>query len=435
MLFVRRFTAGAVIVVLAVGLTVLASVRFSSQFEPAAESAPVSGAGMDRVTGRSIARLQEHLRAQPKDAVGWAGLGMAYVEQARVTADPSYYPKASAAFDRSLRVSPKDNEPALSGQGALAAARHDFTAALRLADRALKINPYGTRAHAVRVDALIELGRYEEADKAVRHADKIKPALPIFTRYAYVMELRGRPGEAQRVLRLAATSATDPADVSYVHTQLGELAWNRGDLPAADREYAAALRADPNWLPAIDGRARVRAAQGDAAAAIRDRQALVARAPLPSYVVALGELYEARGMQAQAREQYGVAGAWATLARSNGVATDFEGAITAADHGDRAAALLAARTEWGRRKSIHVADALAWALHVNGQDKEALGYARQAARTGYRNATFLYHLGVIEKSLGHKTEARRDLKAALALNPHFSDLHAPQARKALKELS
>ncbi|GAA2598956.1 tetratricopeptide repeat protein [Actinomadura fulvescens] len=413
----------------------LASLRFGGRFEPAADSAPVTGAGIDRATGRDIARLQEHLRAQPKDATSWAALGLAYVEQARVTADPSFYPKAAAALDRSLRVSPKDNEPALSGQGALAAARHDFTAALRLAGQALKINPYGTRAHAVRVDALVELGRYEEADKAVRHADSIKPALPIFTRYAYVQELRGRPGLAERVLRQAAVSATDPADVTYVRTQLGELAWNRGDLRAAEREYAAALRTDPHWLPAIDGRARVRAARGDAAAALRDRQALVARAPLPSYVVALGELYEARGMQAQAREQYGVAGAWAALARSNGVATDFEGAITAADHGDRTAALLAARTEWGRRKSVHVADALAWALHVNGKDKEALGYARQAVRTGYRNATFLYHLGVIEKSLGHTADARRDLKAALALNPHFSDLHAPLARKALKELS
>ncbi|MFG2003663.1 tetratricopeptide repeat protein [Spirillospora sp. NPDC048911] len=435
MLFVRRVAAGAVIVVLAVGLTVMASVKFGSRFEPAAESAPVSGAGTDRVTGRNIARLQEHLRAEPKDADGWAGLGLAYVEQARVTADSSYYPKAAAAFDRSLSISPKDNEPALSGKGALAAARHDFAEALRLADQALKVNPYGTRAHAVRVDALVELGRYDEAEKSVRRADSLKPAVSIFTRYAYVMELRGRPDEAARVLRLAATSATDPADVSFVRTQLAELAWNRGDLRDAERDYAAALRTDPNWLPAIDGRARVRAALGDAAGAIRDRQALVGRAPLPSYVVALGELYEAQGMKAQAREQYAVAGAWATLARSNGVTTDLEGAITATDHGDRAAALVAARTEWNRRKSIHVADALAWALHANGQDKEALGYARQAARTGYRSATFRYHLGVIEKSLGRRADARRDLKAALALNPHFSDLHAPLARKALKELS
>jgi cytochrome c-type biogenesis protein CcmH/NrfG len=43
----------------------------------------------------SIARAQEHLRAVPRDYVMWASLGSAYVESARVTADPTYYPSAS----------------------------------------------------------------------------------------------------------------------------------------------------------------------------------------------------------------------------------------------------------------------------------------------------------------------------------------------------
>lgn len=83
---------------------------------------------------------------------------------------------------------------------------------------------------------------------------------------------------------------------------------------------------------------------------------------------------------------------------------------------------------------MHVADALAWALHVNGRDTEALGYARRALRHGYRDATFLYHLGMIEKSLGRRADARRDLAAALRLNPAFSVHHAPPARAALADL-
>jgi tetratricopeptide (TPR) repeat protein len=431
----RKFAALGVVAALVIGLTALASMRLSHSFRPEANSGPVAGTGVDRVTGRNIAGLQQHLREQPRDATGWAALGLAYVEQARVTADPSYYPKAAGVLDRSLRVQPKDNEAALTGQGALAAARHDFAGALRLAEQALKVNPYGMRAQAVRVDALVELGRYDEADRAVRHADATKPGIPIFTRYAYVMELRGHPDQAERVLRQAATSANDPADVAYVHIQLGELAWNHGDLKAADREYATALRVDPNSLPALDGRARVRAARGDQASALQDRKALVGKAPLPAYVVALGELYDSQRLPDQARTQYAVAGSWARLAQANGVATtDLEGSLIASDHGDRRAALQAARAEWSRRQSIHVADALAWALHVNGKDREALGYARQASRTGYRNALFLYHQGMIEKAL-RMPEAKRDLKASLDLNPHFSDLHAPLARKALKELS
>jgi tetratricopeptide (TPR) repeat protein len=382
-----------------------------------------------------ITRLQEHLRTQPHDASGWATLGLAYVEQARLSADPSYYPKAASVLDRSLRVQPRDNEPALSGRAALAAARHDFSGALRLADQALAINSYGIRPLAVRVDALVELGRYDDAYDAVRHADRLRPSIPIFTRYAYVLELRGDAKGAKRVLTRAAESATEPGDVAYVTTQLGELAWNHGDLRTADRHYTAALKADPAYLPALDGRARVQAARGHITQAIRDREALVGRAPLPGYAAALGELYESRGQLTKAREQYAVVTAWSKLARANGVVADLEIALIQADHGNHAEALRAARAEWGRRHSPLVADALAWALHVDGQDREALKYAKKAAGTGYANALFDYHRGMIEKALGRRADARRSLSAALDLNPHFSALQAPKARAELEALS
>jgi tetratricopeptide (TPR) repeat protein len=435
----RRLLIVAFVVVLTGALTMAATVMLGKRFAGAPAAAPVSAAGLDQVSSGSlpsvIARLQEHLRTQPRDAAGWATLGLAYVEQARLTADSSYYPKAAGVLDRSLRVQARDNEPALTGQAALAAARHDFAGALRLADQALAVNAYAPRPLAVRVDALVELGRLDDADAAVRHADQIKPGIPIFTRYAYVLQLRGHARQAERVLATAAQSASAPGDVAYMSTQLGDLAWSRGDLAAAGRRYAAALRADPSYLLALDGRAKVSAARGDIAAAIRDRQALVGRAPLPGFSAALGELYESRGQADRAREQYAVVSAWGRLARANGVATDLETAIVEADHGDRAAALRAARAEWSRRHSPLVADALAWALHQNGRDREALTYAKRAAATGYANAVFDYHRGMIEKALGRRADARRSLAAALRLNPHFSPLWSPRAKTALEALS
>ncbi len=41
---------------------------------------------------------------------------------------------------------------------------------------------------------------------------------------------------------------------------------------------------------------------------------------------------------------------------------------------------------------------------------------------------------MIEKTLSRTAEARRDLTAALRLNPHFSALHAPLAKAALASL-
>ncbi|MGI8335597.1 hypothetical protein ACRYCC_37075 [Actinomadura scrupuli] len=435
----RRLPAAGLVVALAAGLTLIATATLGAKPGPPAGTGPVTAAAFQQAAATSAGaeRLQRHLREQPRDHTGWATLGLVYVERARLTADPAYYPKAAAALDRALRLRPVDNDAAHAGLAALAAARHDFGTALAEADRALAVNPYGARALAVRVDALVELGRYPEAMRAARHADSVAPGIPVFTRLAYVNELYGRTAEARRVLRLAAESATDPGDLAYVHTQLGDLAWNQGDYPAADRDFAAALRADPAYLAALDGRARVREARGDVAGALADRRTVVAKLPLPGYLTGLGDLLQAQGRTEEARAQYAVAGVWARLARTGGVATDLETALFAADHGDRAESLRAARAEWARRHSVHVADALAWALHVNGRDAEALGYARRAAAgpgTGYRNAAFLYHLGMIEKALGRRTDARRDLTAALRRNPHFSPLYVPQAKSALAAL-
>jgi tetratricopeptide (TPR) repeat protein len=157
----------------------------------------------------------------------------------------------------------------------------------------------------------------------------------------------------------------------------------------------------------------------------------VARSPLPDYVVALGDLLWSTGDRSGAREQYGLARAEAALFRANGVNVDLELALFDADHGRPGPALRAARAEWTRRHSIHVADAYAWALHAAGRDMEALGYERRALALGTRSALFRYHLGMIELALGRDAAGIADLRAALRINPNFSILGPSVARSAL----
>ncbi|MDX3075046.1 tetratricopeptide repeat protein [Streptomyces sp. NPDC088354] len=406
---------------------------------PAAVAARAGDAPLDRLAAGDlaggIAGLQDHLRAQPKDSSGWATLGAAYVEQARTSGDPTRYPQAAAALARSLRITPDGNDAALAGQAALAAARHDFGTALSAADRALRTNPYNERALAVRVDALVELGRYDAARTAAEHADALRPGVPVFTRLAYVHELRGDAAGARRILTGALDSASTPGDTAYVATALGQLAWSQGRYADALGQYATALRASPGYLPAIEGRGRAYAARGDRARAVRDLADVVRRYPLPAQLAELGELYEAAGRRDKAREQYAVVGTWIALAKANGVATDLDAALVAADHGDPREALRAARAEWARRHTVHTADALAWALHANGRDREALPYAVRSSAPGYRNAAFLYHRGVIEAALGRRPAARASLAAALRLNPGFSPTGAPAARAALARIA
>ncbi|MEU6552422.1 tetratricopeptide repeat protein [Streptomyces sp. NPDC046915] len=426
--------AALLAVALTGGAIAFGAARDGSPAPVAASSAVSPGLLASGDLDSTIASLQAHLRTQPKDYGSWATLGLAYDEQARTKGDPSRYPQAEKALKRSLRLSP-DNDQALAGLAALAAARHQFAEALTYADRALKQNPYSERALSSRVDALVELGRYDEASKAADTADERKPGVPVFTRYAYVHELRGDVKTARRVLEQALSTATSRGDIAYVSAQLGQLAWNQGDYKTALHQYARALAADENYLPALEGRARAQAATGDRAAAIKGMELVVSRYPLPGPLVELGELYEARGQdgdKAKAEDQYALVDAWIALAKANGVNADLDTALAAAEHGDKAAALRAARAEWARRHTVHTADALAWALHVNGKDQEALGHARQATATGYHNASFLYHRGMIELATGHTKDGRASLTAALRLNPGFSPLGAREAHKALE---
>lgn len=444
----RTVRTAAVVCTLAVGLTAASSVLGGTPADGPAGPVALRAAGAgapaalqqvsaDGLAGR-ISALQKHLRAQPKDASGWSGLGAAYVEQARGTGDPTRYPQAEKTFARSLAVQPRDNDEALAGRASLAAARHDFTSALRDADKALKVNSYSQAAMAVRIDALVELGRYKDAFAAAKHADSVRPGIPVFTRLAYVMELRGDSKGAREVLERARQSATSPSDIAYVSTSLGQLAFGQGRYDAARRAFGTALRAVPGYLPALEYRGRTRVAEGRVGAGVRDLEAVVRRSPLPAQLAALGEAYEARGDgkrdAEKAKQQYAVVDTWITLARANGVATDLDSALVAADHGDVKEALKAARAEWDRRQTVHTADALAWALHRNGKDREALTAAERAAEPGYRNAAFLYHRGMIEKSLGDAASARDHLAAALDLNPGFSPTGARDAKAALKQL-
>ncbi|MFI1682801.1 tetratricopeptide repeat protein [Streptomyces sp. NPDC020607] len=396
---------------------------------PAAPLDGLRGGDLDR----GVEALRTRLRDQPKDFTSWATLGTAYVEQARTRGDPALYRAADRALDRSLELRP-DYDAALAGRAAVAAARHDFRGALRHATAALAENPYSERALATRIDALVELGRYGEASRAADEADERRPGVPVFTRYAYVRELRGDTATARRVLERALDGATAPGDIAYVATALGQLAWRQGEYGAALRHCGAALRADSTYLPALECRARARAARGGTAAAVAGLRDVVGRQPLPGPVVALGELYEAKGDLARAREQYRLVDAWAALARANGVDPDLDTALASADHGDEAAALRAARAEWERRRTVHTADALGWALHVNGRDEEALRYARRATATGFEEAAFRYHRGMIERAVGDKAAARESLTSALRLNPGFSPVGAREAREALRSL-
>jgi tetratricopeptide (TPR) repeat protein len=381
----------------------------------------------------SIAALQDRLGQLPEDWRGYASLGLAYVAQARVTADPSYYPKAEDVLRRSLRLNGGDNVDAVLGMGALALARHDFEAALALGLRAEALGR-SADAHGVIGDALLELGRYDEAFDAFQAMVDARPNLASYARASYARELLGDVTGAIEAMRLAFDAAGSPADAAWAAQQLGELSWGIGDVREAAAWYERGIDLDPTFVSNLAGLAKVAWARGNPDLAIERYTEVVERYPAAEHLIALGDLYATTGRPELAEQQYAVVRATAELANANGVNVDLELALFDADHGDPRAALAAAEGEWERRTSVHVADAYAWVLYGNGRFAEAAELSERALEVGTRNATFLFHAGMIHAELGDLAAARALLAEALDRNPNFSILHVGTAERTLAEL-
>ena len=430
----------ATVSVLAIGLFVVAGAGAFRTLRTETPAAALPAPGVPVLTpgggnlDATIASLQERLKALPSDWKSFASLGQAYVQQGRITADPTYYPMAEGALAQSLALQPQDNEGALVGMAALAAARHDFAAALRFGERAKAVNAYDANVYGVIGDAQVELGRYPQAFATFQTMVNTKPGLSSYARASYARELQGDVAGALQAMQIAREVAGSPADVAWASFQIGELQFNQGQLVPARIAYHYGLQADPNYVPNRMGLAKVAWANGDLETAISGYLEVTQRYPSPEYVIALGDLYTLTGDGPSAAQQYALVRVEVKLFEANGVNVDLELALFDADHGEPAAALTAARTEWERRQSINVADAYAWALYANGRYGEAAGYARKALALGTRSALFTFHAGMIERKLGHRDEARKLLTEALAINPHFSILHAPEAERALDRL-
>jgi tetratricopeptide (TPR) repeat protein len=396
---------------------------------PAATPQPVG----DRLAA-VIQQYQDRLRRIPDDPTLWAGLGAAYVEQARVSANPAYYAQAQGALDRSVQLQPDGNAAARVGLGALANARHDFGAARGYAERAVALDPASVEAYGVLADATTQLGDTVAATAAVQRMLELRPGVVSFTRASYELELHGRTDDARAAMLRALEAATSRDELAFCHYYLGELAWGGGGVDEADAQYARGLTAVPGDPALLQGRAKVLAARGCTDEAIEGYRRLTERVPLPQYLLEYGELLESAGRVEDAQAQYRLIAGQQRLAAAQGSLDDLTGAQVAADHGDPAEAVRLAQAEWDRRRSVFSADALAWALHRAGRDAEALPYAEEAAALGRRDAAADFHRGMILAGLGRTADAIAALGEALRTNPHFSPLHATTAQRTLDAL-
>jgi tetratricopeptide (TPR) repeat protein len=380
-------------------LTIAAGLLIYTQTKaPAANlfqrSIPAPWSGNERI----IPKLQEQLKQDPENPEWNSALGLAYLQKARETGDPSYYSKADALFDRAL-ASKRNHIDALIGHASLAMSRHEFQQARDIAERTVRLNPDIVATYGVLADAQTELGDYDAAVKTLETMVHKKPNLSSYSRISYMRELHGDIEGAIQTMQMAIDAgAPDAENTAWCMVQLANLYLNNGGLAEAERANRMALVRFPNYVHALAGLARVAVAQKDFIAAAQYYQQAVDTVPLPEFLVGLGEVYEHLNKPDEAAYQYELVHAIQKVYRSNGVNTDLEMVLFDLDHGgDVSRALDIARKEWQQRKSVKVADAYAWSLYRAGRKDEARSMMNQALRLGtkdpliQRHAAALFH--------------------------------------------
>ncbi len=410
-----RRAAAVALAAFAASLAVLAAVvgRGGGAAEvarPALPDAPRPGLP----TAQRIATLQATVRAAPRRADGWTLLAAAELQRARETGDAGSYVRADGAVRRALALAPQD-AGALTQASALALARHDFRGGLRLARRARAAAPSANAPFGVLVDALVELGRYRAAGRALQAMVDRRPGLAAYARVSYWRELHGDLGGAVGAMRLAVSAGGDgPENEAYVQALLGGLELQRGRVGAARRAYRDALASVPGYVPARAGLAQVDVARGRAAAAVARLRGVVDRLPLPAHVVALAEAERAAGRPAAARRDLGLVEVERRLLVRAGVDTDVELALVEADHGRPLRAVALARRAWAAAPSVRSADALGWALTRARRPRAGVRWARRALALGSRDPSLLLHAGIAARAAGDRVASARWLAGAYA---------------------
>lgn len=359
---------------------------------------------------------------------------MAFLQKVRETGDPSFYTRVDDLLTETARDR-EDNPAVLVAQGALALARHEFQDALEFGRKATAAAPGNVAALGVVVDALNELGRYDEALDATQAMADARPSLSSLARVSYARELRGDlPGAVGAMTQAVTAGAGSGENVAYVQVQLGNLLLTSGDVAGAETSYAAAEQAFPGFPLAKAGRARALVARGEPGRAADLLAEVVQVLPTAEHVIAQGDALAAAGRTREAADAYKLVDAIARLYRANGVNVDLELALFAADHKPGDASVKQARKAADQRRSVAGHDALAWSLFTAGKPAEAWPEAERALALGTRDPQVRFHAASIALARGQRDVAARHLAVVLDTNPRFSAALTPAVSRLAEKL-
>lgn len=348
----------------------------------------------------TIAAAEAQLRVDPRDIAAAVRLADALLRQARVLSNPGLAIRAEIALRKALTLQPARYD-ARRMLATVLLSQHKFREAIREAEACQQIRPGDPWAFGVIGDAHLELGNYDAAIAAFDRMAGLRPDAAAYARLSYVRELQGNLEGAVGLMTMAleATGPNDPESVAWHHAQLGHLHMAQGRLADAARDYAHADYVFPDHPFAIEGQARVAAANGRHAEALALAERAIAAAPSPSLLAFSAQELRALGRGAEAdRAETLAEAAWRTDAPEPARL-----ALFLADRGqklDEAVSLAEAANR--ERDDIFTNDALAWAYYRTGRIADAARASARALRTGVQDREMRTRARVIANASVHQ---------------------------------
>jgi len=400
-------------------------------------------------TDELIRMRQLHVKMYPEDYAGYDGLGAAYLQKGRETADSDYFEKAKTALDKSLDLLSDDPAAgsAMTHMAIVCMTEHRFQDALFWAHNALALGSGDPSAWAIVGDALADMGDYARAAEAYSKLenppgsadDKLGLSYERDSRLSFLRFVAGDSQGAVQLMRAALRTAIDahmPAEnIAWSDSQLAEELFQIGDFDGAERAYLAALQEYPLYYRALGGLGKVRAGQGRYIEAAELYEKAIAVVPYPEYAAALGDVFQKLHQPEAAKKEYALVEFIGHLNQVNQQIHNRDLALFYADHDMKLdESLVLARREMEVRRDIYSWDVLAWSLFKNGKFHEAADAISNALQQGTKDSQLLFHAGLIYERLGDSAAAKDFLQRALKTNPHFHVLNEEAAEKALAKL-
>ena len=390
-------------------------------------------------TQNAIKQFQDRVQQRPDDIGSLLILGQLYLRHARESGEFQAYVDAEETFRRVTKLDP-DNDAAIVSLGNSLATQHRFSEALHCVSDLLETNPAHAEALLVKGDALLELGKYADAQQsyaALPEHMRTKPS--VLVRFARLHELQG---DYHTAIELAGQAYEEVEKLGGEDEQLVWYAWRLGTLQFAagecdnaEKSYKSAISLDEDDPYTLASMAELEAARGNLDDAVKLYEEALAISHHPPFMTALSDIERERGNAAKADELINRAEAVVVEERKDEQSAEAharEAAEFYANYGnDPEKAIELAASDVALRPEPFAHSTLAWAYYRDKQFDKAEEYI-QYALEGCPNApTIQFRAGIIQRALGNHESATQHLERAIEINPHFSFRFANEARTTL----